>query len=61
MIIAVTETWLTCVSENLIKMEGYNLINLNRKNKTGGGVGMFVKNDIPFSIFSENLASKMLR
>lgn len=49
-IITVTETWLT-ENENLNEyvLNDYNFVYKNRKNKRGGGVGIFISNSLKFS------------
>ena len=46
-IIGLTETWLNDMcSQNLYNIENYSFINNGRKEKRGGGVGMYIRNDI---------------
>ena len=45
--IGITETWLQNADHN-VDINGYNFIHNHRKNKTGGGVGLYLKNDLQF-------------
>ena len=44
-VIAVSETWLSKEKEADVEREGYKVFTINRKNKKGGGVALFVNND----------------
>ena len=48
-LICVSETWLTEDNCNLYQLEDYRLVEQHRVNKTGGGVGIFVRKEICFS------------
>jgi len=48
-IIGLTKTWLTDNCANLYNISGYKLLTKNRKNKSGGGIGMYVAEQISFS------------
>ena len=45
--IGITETWLQNADHN-VDINGYNFIHNHRKNKTGGGVGLYLTNDLQF-------------
>ena len=47
-IIALTETWLDQSKQDLYNMSKYNCINRFRKQRRGGGVSLYIKNDIKF-------------
>ena len=49
-VIAVSETWLTNDNQADISLEGFTFCGKNRANKLGGGVGLFIKNEIEFKI-----------
>lgn len=50
-IVGVTETWLhDGVDEERVKVDRYTFIRQDRLGRRGGGVGMFIKNDINFNI-----------
>ena len=46
--IALTETWLDQSKQDLYNMPKYNCINRFRKQRRGGGVSIYIKNDIKF-------------
>ena len=48
-IIGVCETWLTCDNSDLYKMKGYDHVKQVRINRKGGGVSLFIRNNINFS------------
>ena len=45
-ILILTETWLNLNNSNLLKLFGYNIYNLCRNNKNGGGVSILIKDSI---------------
>ena len=47
--IAVTETWLTVDTQDLYHIPGYTFLSNTRINKTGGGVGFFINNQLDFA------------
>ena len=49
-LIGISETWLTDNSANLYDISGYKFLNVNRKNKVGGGVGLYIKDHIQFKV-----------
>ena len=48
-VIGITETWLKDPT-SLINMNNYNFIHKSRVNKSGGGVGMYILNNIDFKL-----------
>lgn len=54
-IICVTESWLTSdINDNLIDVDGYNLIRLDRTYSRGGGICVYLKNDINYKLVSQS-------
>ena len=52
--IALTETWCNeAVSDRELELDGYNLIRKDRTSR-GGGVILYIKNDIPFLVLDSN-------
>ena len=51
--IGVTETWLNESHDDIYSLHGYNFISKPRINKSGGGVGLYVNNQIDFIIKQE--------
>ena len=50
-ILGITETWLTESHSNAhIQIEGYNLERCDRKNRTGGGVLFYIKDNIKYKL-----------
>ena len=47
-VIGITETWLNNTTCQLYKMDNYNMIDNHRDDKMGGGVAIFLKNDIAY-------------
>ena len=43
-VIGLSETWITDATRGLYHIEGYELIEVNRKNRMGGGVSIYVDN-----------------
>ncbi|ESO03495.1 hypothetical protein HELRODRAFT_173799 [Helobdella robusta] len=59
-VIAITETWLNKVNEDSIGINGFNFVGKNRSGRHGGGVGLFVKDDIIFKIRNDLMISNEL-
>ena len=55
-VIGVTESWLhQDIPNNLISLPNYNLIRNDRKNKRGGGVALYLKNNLKYDVlFTES-------
>ena len=47
-IIGVSETWLNKSNEHLFNIPGFNFISNIRQHKSGGGVGLHIKDDLKF-------------
>ena len=43
-----TETWLYDHNCDLYSLNGYNFVEAHRSRRSGGGVGIFLVNDIPY-------------
>ena len=52
-VIAVTETWLKPVNEDLYQLPGYSFVSLSRPIKPGGGVGIFVNDQYHYKPLSD--------
>ena len=54
-IISVSETWATSdISDSFLKLEGYKMIRHDRKRKRGGGLAIYVKDNIGFSVLEKS-------
>ena len=47
-VIAVSETWLSTSNHHLYNLPGYSFISLPRDNRRGGGVGIYIANELSF-------------
>ena len=47
-VIAISETWICGLPVIPFHLDGYKFVNVDRKSGRGGGVGIFIKNDINF-------------
>ena len=57
-LIGISQTWLNNDNESLIDLPGYSFVNVNRKTKTGGGVGMFISSALNYRVRNDlNLQS----
>ena len=52
-VLGVSETWLTDSTSELVNITGYNFVSNHRKSKIGGGVGIYLQNDIEYKILNE--------
>ncbi len=52
-IIGLTETWLNDINDDLFKLDNYDFVNVNRTNKNGGGVGIYISNEMKHKIGSD--------
>ena len=54
-VVCVTETWLQChiPDSEAEEINGYNLIRRDRRNAVHGGVCIYVKESIPFTILGD--------
>ena len=46
-VIGISETWLIDCTAELVNITGDNFVSNHRKSKTGGGVGIYLQNDLP--------------
>ena len=51
-IIAISETWITEDKGIDFELEGYELRYINRQNKDGGGVALYVDNTLQFKVMN---------
>src|SRR5271155_2068323 len=56
-IIAITETWLKPHNETLFPLNGYNFIAVSRKDKLGGGVGLYICDNLHYNIRADLTSS----
>ena len=56
-VFGVSETWLTDSTSELVNITGYNFVSNHRKSKIGGGVGIYLQNDIQYKILKECIFS----
>ena len=52
-VIRISETWLTDCTAELVNITGYNFVSNLRKSKTGGGVGIYLQNDLQYKLLNE--------
>ena len=52
-VIGISETWLTDYTAELVNITGYSFISNHRKSKTGGGVGIYLHNDLQYKLRNE--------
>ena len=52
-VIGISETWLTDCTAELVNITGYNFVSNLRKSKTGGGVGIYLQNDLQYKLLNE--------
>ena len=52
-IIAITETWINEEKGMDFELEGYNLVCMNREKKGGGGVALFIADNIKFKVLKD--------
>ena len=52
-VLGMSETWLTDSTSELVSITGYNFVSNHRKSKTGGGVGIYLQNDVEYKILKE--------
>ena len=53
-LIIVTESWLTDDTAKLINLNNYNFVYKNRAERLGGGVGIFVKHGLEFTVIDDD-------
>ena len=49
-VISISETWLKQYNQTLYNIKGYTLVSQIREKRTGGGVSMFINNDIKYDV-----------
>ena len=52
-VIGISETWLNNSNDVIFNIPGYKFISNNRRHKHGGGVGLFIKDDLNFKLRSD--------
>ena len=52
-VIAVSETWLTELSEDTFNLMGYSFVSKSRTNKLGGGVGLYIDSNLEYKLRSD--------
>ena len=52
-VICASETWLNELTDDQIHIAGFTFVGNNRKNKRGGGVGMYVRNELKYKLRSD--------
>ena len=52
-VIGISVTWLTDCTAELVNITGYNFVSNHRKSKTGGGVGIYLQNDLHYKLPNE--------
>ena len=60
-VIGISETWLTDCTAELVNITGYNFVSNHRKSKTGGGVGIYLQNDLQYKLLNECKLSEIQR
>ena len=49
-VIGVSETWLNDTTAEQVNVTGYNFVSNHRKSKSGGGVGIYLQNDLEYKL-----------
>lgn len=49
-VISVSETWLNDTTAEQVNITGYNFVSNHRKSKSGGGVGIYLQNDLEYKL-----------
>ena len=52
-LIGLTETWLNDTNKDLFKLKNYDFVNMNRSTKIGGGVRIYIPNQMNYKIRSD--------
>ena len=52
-VIGITETWLTDSNPDLCNINGFNFVETHKTGRSGGGVGIFLRNNILYQIRSD--------
>jgi exonuclease III len=56
-VICMSETWLIQLTEDQVNITGFTFVGKHRKNKKGGGVGIYVKNELKFKIRNDIISN----
>ena len=59
-VIGISETWLTDCTAELVNITGYNFVSNYRKSKTGGGVGIYLQNDLQYKLLKGRTIRKVM-
>ena len=51
--IGISETWLNDTTSDRVNLPGYNFLSCHRTARSGGGVGLYLRNDLEYRICSE--------
>ena len=49
-VIGLTETWLNDTNDDLFEIEDYSFVNVNRYSKNGGGVGIYISDQLKYKL-----------
>lgn len=52
-VIGLTETWLNDTNDDLFEIEDYSFVNVNRHSKNGGGIGIYISNQLKYKLRTE--------
>ena len=52
-VIVVSERWLNDTTSELVNIIGYSFVSNHRKSKSGGGVGIYLQNDLDYKLRPE--------
>ena len=52
-VIAVSETWLSGINEDLFLIDGYKFVSKSRSSKLGGGVGLYLNTELAFKLHDD--------
>ena len=52
-VIGLTETWLNDTNDDLFELENYDFVNVNRYSKNGGGVGIYISNQLNYKLLAD--------
>ena len=56
-VIGFSQMWLTDSTAELVNITGYSFISNHRKSKTGGGVGIYLHNDLQYKFLNDGKLS----
>jgi len=52
-VIGISETWLNDQNQDFAHLPGYNFVSNHRNGKTGGGVGLFLQNNLEYKVLKD--------